>query len=52
MTIAAGSSALYMFISNTPFLLIHDFGLRPREVAQGWMLPCCSKPMSDLELDR
>jgi ferredoxin-NADP reductase len=27
-------------------------GLRPREVAQGWMLPCCSKPMSDLELDR
>jgi ferredoxin-NADP reductase len=27
-------------------------GLRPREVAQGWMLPCCSKPQSDLELDR
>lgn len=27
-------------------------GLRPREVAQGWMLPCCSKPLSDLELDR
>jgi ferredoxin-NADP reductase len=27
-------------------------GLRPREVAQGWMLPCCSKPRSDLELDR
>lgn len=27
-------------------------GLRPREVAQGWMLPCCSKPLSDLELER
>jgi ferredoxin-NADP reductase len=27
-------------------------GLRPREVAQGWMLPCCSKPLSDIELDR
>jgi ferredoxin-NADP reductase len=27
-------------------------GLRPREVAQGWMLPCCSKPLTDLELDR
>ncbi|PXW99312.1 ferredoxin-NADP reductase [Sphaerotilus hippei] len=27
-------------------------GLRPREVAQGWFLPCCSQPLSDLELDR
>jgi ferredoxin-NADP reductase len=27
-------------------------GLRPREVAQGWMLPCCSRPLSDVELDR
>jgi ferredoxin-NADP reductase len=27
-------------------------GLRPREVAQGWILPCCSKPLCDLELDR
>lgn len=27
-------------------------GLRPREVAQGWVLPCCSWPLSDLELDR
>jgi ferredoxin-NADP reductase len=27
-------------------------GLRPREVAQGWILPCCSKPLGDLELDR
>jgi ferredoxin-NADP reductase len=27
-------------------------GLRPREVAQGWFLPCCSKPLSDLMIDR
>lgn len=27
-------------------------GLRPREVAQGWILACCSKPLGDLELDR
>jgi ferredoxin len=27
-------------------------GLRPREVAQGWFLPCCSTPLSDLVLDR
>ena len=27
-------------------------GLRPREVAQGWFLPCCSKPVSDLEVER
>jgi len=27
-------------------------GLRPREVVQGWILPCCSKPLSDLELAR
>lgn len=27
-------------------------GLCPREVAQGWMLPCCSRPLGDLELDR
>lgn len=30
----------------------HGGGLRPREVAQGWILPCCSKPLSDLELER
>ena len=29
----------------------HNGGLRPREVAQGWMLPCCSKPLSDIDLD-
>lgn len=27
-------------------------GLRPREVAQGWFLPCCSKPLSNIEVDR
>jgi ferredoxin-NADP reductase len=27
-------------------------GLRPREIRQGWILPCCSKPTSDLVLDR
>lgn len=25
--------------------------LRPREVKAGWMLPCCSKPLSDVVLD-
>jgi glycine betaine catabolism B len=30
----------------------HNGGLRPREIAQGWFLPCCSKPLSDLVLDR
>jgi ferredoxin-NADP reductase len=27
-------------------------GLRPREIRQGWVLPCCSRPKSDLVLDR
>ncbi len=27
-------------------------GLRPREIRQGWFLPCCSMPRSDLVLDR
>ena len=27
-------------------------GLRPREIKQGWILPCCSKPTSDVVLDR
>jgi ferredoxin-NADP reductase len=30
----------------------HNGGLRPREVKQGWFLPCCSRPLSDLVLDR
>ncbi len=25
--------------------------LRPREVKQGWMLPCCSKPLSDVVIE-
>jgi ferredoxin-NADP reductase len=30
----------------------HAGGIRQREVDQGWMLPCCSKPLSDVALDR
>lgn len=30
----------------------HNGGIRPREVAQGWILPCCSKPLSDIALER
>ena len=26
--------------------------VRQREIDQGWMLPCCSKPLSDVALDR
>lgn len=37
-TIACGSSALYMFLGNAPFLLVHDHGLRPREVGLAMML--------------
>ncbi|GAB3852092.1 hybrid-cluster NAD(P)-dependent oxidoreductase [Nocardioides maradonensis] len=29
----------------------HNGGIRPREVAAGKFLPCCSKPLSDLTLD-
>lgn len=29
----------------------HNGGIRPREVAAGKILPCCSKPLSDLTLD-
>lgn len=38
LAIAGGSSGLYMFISTTPFLLTHDFALRPREVGLAMML--------------
>lgn len=31
LAIAAGSSALYMFLGTAPFLLAHDHGLSPRE---------------------
>lgn len=27
-------------------------GLRPKEVRAGWILPCCSRPLSDLLLDK
>lgn len=30
----------------------HAGGIRQREIDQGWMLPCCSKPLSDVSLDR
>ncbi|WP_293762875.1 hybrid-cluster NAD(P)-dependent oxidoreductase [uncultured Aquitalea sp.] len=30
----------------------HEGGIRQREVDQGYFLPCCSKPLTDLVLDR
>lgn len=30
----------------------HAGGIRPREIAQGLFLPCCSKPTSNLVIDR
>ncbi len=30
----------------------HSGGIRQREIDQGWILPCCSRPTSDLILDR
>lgn len=30
----------------------HNGGIRPREIAQGWILPCCSTPLSDVALER
>lgn len=30
----------------------HNGGIRNREVEQGWILPCCSRPLSDVALDR
>lgn len=38
MALAGGSSALYMFLGNAPFLLAHDHQLRPREVGLAMML--------------
>jgi ferredoxin len=29
----------------------HNGGIRPREIAAGKILICCSKPLSDLSLD-
>lgn len=30
----------------------HAGGIRQREIDQGWILPCCSRPVSDIALDR
>lgn len=30
----------------------HSGGIRQREIDQGWILPCCSIPLSDVVLDR
>ncbi|HLZ64975.1 MAG TPA: hybrid-cluster NAD(P)-dependent oxidoreductase [Aliidongia sp.] len=30
----------------------HNGGIRQREIDAGWFLPCCSKPLSDLVVDR
>ena len=30
----------------------HNGGIRPREIEQGWFLPCCSKPLSNLVVER
>ncbi|MDH4441532.1 MAG: hybrid-cluster NAD(P)-dependent oxidoreductase [Rhizobium sp.] len=30
----------------------HDGGIRQREIEAGFFLPCCSKPLSDLVIDR
>lgn len=30
----------------------HNGGIRPREIEQGLFLPCCSKPLSDLVIER
>jgi ferredoxin-NADP reductase len=30
----------------------HHGGIRQREIDQGWMLPCCSRPLGDVTLDR
>lgn len=32
--------------------MAHAGGIRQREIDQGWILPCCSKPLSDVLLDR
>jgi MFS transporter, DHA1 family, multidrug resistance protein len=38
LAIAGGSSALYMFLGASPFLLAHDHGLTAREVGAAMML--------------
>lgn len=38
LAIAAGSSALYMFLGTAPFLLARDHGLSPRQIGEAMML--------------
>jgi ferredoxin len=30
----------------------HQGGIRPKEIANGMFLPCCSKPLSDLVIEK
>jgi ferredoxin len=30
----------------------HKGGIRPHEIEQGFFLPCCSKPLSDLAVEK
>jgi ferredoxin len=30
----------------------HGGGIRPKEIAEGWALLCCSRPLEDLVVDR
>jgi hypothetical protein len=32
--------------------MAHHGGIRQREIDQGWMLPCCSRPLGDVVLER
>ncbi len=32
--------------------MTHLGGIRQREIDQGWILPCCSRPTSDLVIER
>jgi len=32
--------------------MTHKGGIRQREIDQGWILPCCSQPLSDVVLER
>ncbi len=32
--------------------MAHNGGIRAREIKEGWILPCCSRPVSDVVLER
>jgi ferredoxin len=32
--------------------MAHKGGIKQREIDQGWILACCSRPTSDLRIDR